>query len=50
VVVENGELVSLAGASLLRFDEEGRVVDQHDYWGSGPGRTPPWEDWPSSAG
>jgi hypothetical protein len=45
VVVENGEQVSLAGASILRFDEHGRVVDQHDYWGSAPGRTPPWHDW-----
>jgi SnoaL-like domain len=45
VVVENGELVSLAGASVLRFDEKGRVVDQNDYWGTAPGRTPPWEDW-----
>ena len=45
VVIENGELVSLAGASLLRFDDEGRVVEQHDYWGSAPGRTPPWTGW-----
>ena len=45
VVIENGELVSLAGTSLLRFDDEGRVVEQHDYWGSAPGRTPPWTGW-----
>ena len=45
VVIENGELVSLAGASLLRFDAEGRVSDQHDYWGTAPGRTAPWADW-----
>jgi hypothetical protein len=44
-VVENGELVSLAGVSLLRFDEDGRVVEQHDYWDSAPGRTPPWNGW-----
>jgi hypothetical protein len=45
VVIENGELVSLAGASFLRFDGEGRVAEQHDYWGTAPGRTPPWEGW-----
>jgi hypothetical protein len=45
VVVENGEEVSLAGTSWLRFGEDGRVIDQHDYWGTTPGRTPPWEGW-----
>ncbi len=45
VVFENSELVSLAGASYLRFDEDGRVVDQHDYWGTAQGRTPPWPAW-----
>jgi ketosteroid isomerase-like protein len=47
-LVENGEPVSLAGASFLRFDDEGRVVDQHDYWNSTPGRVPPWDGWPTS--
>ena len=45
VVVENGEEVSLAGTSWLRFDDDGRVVDQHDYWGTAPGRTLPWDGW-----
>jgi hypothetical protein len=45
VVIENGAQVSLAGASLLRFSDDGRVVEQHDYWGSAPGRTPPWDAW-----
>ena len=45
VVVENGKQVSLAGTSWLRFGDDGRVVDQHDYWGTTPGRTPPWEGW-----
>jgi ketosteroid isomerase-like protein len=48
VVVENGEPVSLAGTSWLRFDGDGRVVDQHDYWGTAPGRTAPWEGWAPS--
>src|SRR2546421_597768 len=45
VVVEDGRPVSLAGASVLTFDESGQVVDQHDYWGQTHGRTPPWEGW-----
>lgn len=44
-VIENDELVSLAGASFLHFDAEGRVAEQHDYWGTAPGRTPPWDGW-----
>ena len=45
VVIENGEQVSLAGTSWLRFGADGRVVDQHDYWGTAPGRMPPWDGW-----
>jgi hypothetical protein len=48
-VVENGEPVSLAGTSILRFDDDGRVVDQHDYWNSAAGRVAPWEGWATSA-
>ncbi len=47
VTVENGELVSLAGTSWLRFSPDGRVAEQHDYWGSIPGRALPWEGWGS---
>jgi hypothetical protein len=45
IVIEKGEQVTLAGTSLLSFDAEGRVIDQHDYWGSTQGRTPPWQGW-----
>jgi hypothetical protein len=45
VVVENGEQVSIAGTSWLRFDEDGRVVDERGYWGTAPGRKLPWEGW-----
>lgn len=45
VVIENGEQVSLAGTSWLRFAEEGRVVDQHDYWNEASGRVSPWANW-----
>jgi hypothetical protein len=43
--VENGELVSLAGTSVLRFGEDGRILEQADYWATVPGRTPPWDNW-----
>ena len=45
VVVENGEVTSLAGVSLLRFRSDARVIEQHDYWGSTSGRALPWEGW-----
>jgi SnoaL-like protein len=47
-LVENGEPTSLAGVSILRFDDDGRVVEQHDYWNSAPGRNAPWEGWSTS--
>ncbi len=46
ITTERGERVSLAGASLLRFDADGRVVEQRDYWGTAPGPVPPWDGWP----
>jgi ketosteroid isomerase-like protein len=33
-----GQEETLAGVSLLRFGEDGLVVDQRDYWHSKPGR------------
>lgn len=44
-MVENGKQVSLAGTSIVRFDADGRVVEQSDYWGQAEGRVPPWEGW-----
>jgi hypothetical protein len=44
-VTENGKEVSLAGTSLLRFDADGHVVEQSDYWGEASGRTEPWAGW-----
>lgn len=48
-VIENGKEVSLAGTSLLRFDADGLVVEQSDYWGEADGRTEPWPGWANSA-
>lgn len=43
--LEDGEPVTLAGTTILRFDGRGRVVDQRDYWNDAPGRTPPYGGW-----
>jgi hypothetical protein len=48
VVIENGIQVSLGGVSCVRFDDDGRVTEQSDYWGDAPGRTPPWNGWAKS--
>jgi SnoaL-like domain len=44
-VIENGKQITLAGTSILRFGADGRVVEQHDYFGQADGRVPPWEGW-----
>ena len=42
---EDGEEITLAGTSVLRFDEEGLVVDHRDYWNQYDGRRPPYPQW-----
>jgi SnoaL-like domain len=37
-LVENGEEITLAGTSNLRFDADGRVVEQWDTWNQAAGR------------
>jgi hypothetical protein len=44
-VIENGKPITLAGTSIIRFGDDGRIVEQHDYWGQADGRVPPWEGW-----
>jgi len=44
-VVENGERISLAGTSMIRFGDDGRVIEQTDYFGQADGRTPPFSGW-----
>jgi hypothetical protein len=48
-IVENGKQISLAGTSVVRFQEDGRAVEQNDYWGQADGRVPPWDGWPASS-
>jgi hypothetical protein len=38
IVSTDGSLQSLAGTSLLRFDEDGLVVEQRDAWAESDGR------------
>jgi SnoaL-like protein len=45
IVTENGKQVSLAGTSILRFDAQGRTVEQTDYWGQTDSSTPPFKGW-----
>jgi len=44
-LVESGTEITLAGLSWLRFDDEGLVLEQRDYWAQRDGRTPPPEPW-----
>jgi ketosteroid isomerase-like protein len=40
-----GKELTLAGVALLRFDADGLVADQRDYWTMWEGRRDPWEGW-----
>ena len=41
--LEAGEPITLAGVTLLRFDADGLVVDQRDYWNEVERREPPYD-------
>jgi hypothetical protein len=43
--VEDGRRLTLAGATLLRFDGNGKVVDHRDYWNEVDRREPPYAGW-----
>ena len=43
--IEEGETITLAGVTMLRFDDEGKVVDQRDYWNQAEGRIEPYSGW-----
>ena len=43
--IENGEPLTLAGSTFLRFDADGLVVDHRDYWNEVPRREPPFDGW-----
>ena len=43
--IEDGRPITLAGATVLRFDDAGAVVDHRDYWNEAPGRVEPYPGW-----
>jgi hypothetical protein len=43
--IEDGEPVTLAGISLLRFNADGLVVEEFDTWNSVEGMTPRPPSW-----
>ncbi|HEU0304482.1 MAG TPA: nuclear transport factor 2 family protein [Gaiellaceae bacterium] len=43
--LERGEQLTLAGATVLTFDDAGKVVDHRDYWNEAPGRIEPYAGW-----
>jgi predicted SnoaL-like aldol condensation-catalyzing enzyme len=46
--VEGGGELTLSGATVLRFDEDGQVVEHLDYWADSPGRLGPFPGWGGS--
>jgi hypothetical protein len=42
---EDGETLTLAGVTMLRFDDDGKVVDHRDYWNQAEGRIEPYSGW-----
>jgi ketosteroid isomerase-like protein len=45
VVRSSGSEETIAGIAVLRFDADGRVAEQRDYWAMQGGRIEPGEGW-----
>jgi hypothetical protein len=45
VLRSEGRDLTLAGVALLRFQPDGLVAEQHDYWNMWEGSVEPWEGW-----
>ena len=45
LVSPGGEAQTISGCSMLRFDDEGLVVETRDYWHVEPGRRDPFPGW-----
>jgi len=43
--MEDGEQLTLAGVTILRFDGGGLVVDHRDYWNQVDRRQGPFSGW-----
>ena len=44
-LTERDAPVTLTGASVLTFRDDGRVAEQHDYWASADAHVQPWDGW-----
>ena len=44
-MTENGVETTLAGTSVLRFDDDGLVIEQRDTWNQADGRREPPDSW-----
>jgi ketosteroid isomerase-like protein len=42
---ELGDVITLSGVTLLRFDHHGLVIDHVDYWTQADGRVAPYDGW-----
>jgi hypothetical protein len=49
-LVEDGQTVTLSGATVLRFDAAELVVDHVDYWVQSDGVVTPYRDWGGHSG
>jgi ketosteroid isomerase-like protein len=47
--IEAGGQLTLAGVTVLLFDDEGLVVDHRDYWNEVDRREPPYPGWAPAA-
>jgi hypothetical protein len=45
--IEEGQRLTLAGTTVLRFNPDGQVVDHRDYWNQVERREPPFDGWRS---
>jgi SnoaL-like domain len=45
VIESGGKVETLFGVALLRFDEDGLVVEQRDYWHMQEGHREPFAEW-----
>ena len=43
--IDEGQRLTLAGTTLLRFDDDGQIVDHRDYWNQVERRQPPYQGW-----
>lgn len=42
-----GDVETIAGVGLLRFDAEGRVIEEREYWNTASGAMEPSDGWAS---